>query len=191
MLNRYFVLLILFILSSYGEEHPSILLHPIFHPYYSCTEHWAKQLQELGDALGTDCHIQKLETIDGRSWLRSYRGDGHQNEDWYTWQQPVMSPISGVVSAVNINPVTNTPGIMGKGMASYLLIEGKNEIKVLVGHLDSISVKKGDVVTEGEIIGVVGNNGYSRHPHIHLGAFRQNTPLQIRFDQNRMIPKEF
>lgn len=188
----FFVALMILLLGpNYGDEIGSVLLHPIFHPFYTCTEHWAKQFQGLGDALGTDCHIQKFETKNGRSWLRSYKGEGLTNEDWYTWHQPVMSPITGIVSAVNINPLTNTPGVMGQGAATYIVIDGEDNLKIMLAHLDQISVEKGSTVTAGEVIGTVGNNGYSRHPHIHIGAFKNSSPMQIRFDQSRMLPPQF
>ncbi|RCW42433.1 M23 family metallopeptidase [Paenibacillus prosopidis] len=49
-----------------------------------------------------------------------------------------------------------------------------------------LSVKEGDNVKAGDIVAKVGNNGYSRHPHIHVGAWKGNIPLQIRFDLKSM-----
>jgi len=37
---------------------------------------------------------------------------------------------------------------------------------------------------EGQVIAQVGNNGRSHHPHIHVGAYKDTEPLQIRFDQH-------
>jgi murein DD-endopeptidase MepM/ murein hydrolase activator NlpD len=53
---------------------------------------------------------------------------------------------------------------------------------VLYGHVDGIEVKPGDAVVAGQRIAKVGNNGYSWYPHIHVGAWKDDTPLQIRFD---------
>ena len=49
-----------------------------------------------------------------------------------------------------------------------------------------LSVKEGDTVKAGDIVAKVGNNGFSRNPHIHVGAWKGNTPLQIRFDLKTM-----
>ena len=44
----------------------------------------------------------------------------------------------------------------------------------------------GCMCTSGQVVAKVGNNGYSRHPHIHIGAWKGNEPLQIRFDLRAM-----
>ena len=57
---------------------------------------------------------------------------------------------------------------------------------MLIAHVKDVRVAEGDSVVAGEIVASVGNNGYSRQPHVHIGAWRGETALQIRFDQTRM-----
>ena len=41
-----------------------VIAHPIFEESYTCNEHWDGQFKYLGDALGSDCVVQKLiETL--------------------------------------------------------------------------------------------------------------------------------
>ena len=61
---------------------------------------------------------------------------------------------------------------MGTGMASFVIIARADGLSVLVAHLDEPTVGVGASVTAGQTIGLVGNNGQSRHPHIHIGAWR-------------------
>ena len=174
--------------NSWASEAEAALLHPLFdEPYVTCTEHWAGQLPELGDALGADCFVERLETIEGRTWLRRYANRGLQNEDWYSWQEPVLAPITGTVQKININSVMNPPGIMGNGPASYLIITDKTGLSVVIAHLTRIRVKVGEEVSAGQSIGHVGNNGQSRQPHIHVGAWRGEASLQVRFDLTKPI----
>ncbi|MBR5926780.1 MAG: M23 family metallopeptidase [Firmicutes bacterium] len=56
-----------------------------------------------------------------------------------------------------------------------VVIEHGGGLKTYYYHLDSISVKPGDMVKQGDIIGKVGTTGYSTGPHLHfevrLGAY--------------------
>ncbi|MCO5144143.1 MAG: peptidoglycan DD-metalloendopeptidase family protein [Oligoflexia bacterium] len=164
----------------------AILLHPIYDSPYSCAEHWDGQFDRVGDALGTDCLIGKIAEENGRTWFRNYIESGGKNEDWYGWHQNVLSPVDGTVVKVNVNQTVNIPGMIGTGIASFIVLKAKNGTMVLLAHIDSAKVKAGDVVKAGEAIARVGNNGQARSPHIHIGAWRGNTPLQIRFDQTKM-----
>jgi hypothetical protein len=38
------------------------------------------------------------------------------------------------------------------------------------------------MIEGGEMVARIGNNGMARHPHVHIGAWRAETPLQVRFD---------
>ncbi|PIP89037.1 MAG: hypothetical protein COW01_15745 [Bdellovibrionales bacterium CG12_big_fil_rev_8_21_14_0_65_38_15] len=182
---KYFII---FLALSCSHLNPidSAIIHPVFDSQYVCSEHYAGQLKELGDALGTDCIYQSFVEQDGRKWLRAYKNEGHKNQDWFGWQKNVLSPISGEVVRINLNEVVNKPGIMGKGMASFVMLKGDDGLFVLLAHLQNIKVSKGDKVEAGEVLGLVGNNGQSWHPHIHIGAWKDNKPLQIRFDQEAM-----
>lgn len=56
-----------------------------------------------------------------------------------------------------------------------VVIEHGGGLKTYYYHLDSIDVKAGDIVRQGDIIGKVGTTGYSTGPHLHfelrLGAY--------------------
>lgn len=185
VVNSLFVFFLFFQITAQAEIE-SVLLYPIFDQYYVCAEHWDGQLQEMGDSLGTDCFVQKFSTVKGRSWLRSYKNDGHKNEDWFSWKQNVLAPIDGKVVKINENKVVNKPGAMGKGMATWIIIKREDGLMVILAHLDSCSVKVGDLVKAGQVIALVGNNGQSRHPHIHIGAWKEKAAFQIRFDQTKI-----
>lgn len=181
------------VLLAYGfclcahAETPSpieaVVAPPIFHEMFACTEHYAGQLKGLGDDLGTDCMVMELVEEDDRTWLRSYRGDGRRNEDWFGWQADVLSPCDCTVGKIDINPVTNSPGQMGHPPASWVMLVRDDGVHFMLAHVESMQVKVGDKVKAQQVIAKVGNNGYARAPHIHVGAWRDSTPLQIRWDQ--------
>lgn len=161
---------------------PSVTAHPIFKQPYSCTEHWLGNLKGEGDALGTDCVIQQMVEVKGRTWMRSHKGDGSRNTDWYGWGKEVLSPCTCEVVDAQEHPSPNKPGIMGKPPAGMVKLKRDDGVFFLLGHVTSLTVKAGDKVESGQVVGRVGNNGYSRHPHIHMGAWKDKEPLQIRFD---------
>jgi hypothetical protein len=178
---------ILFALLAAAAPEPGVVLaHPPFAGYYHCGEHYAGQLKYRGDALGTDCMVAELVTEDGRTWSRTHRGDGRQNDDWYGWNVELLSPCACTVVKLHLNPVTNEPGILGKPPASHVVLERADGTRFLLAHIQQPSVRVGDEIKAGEPIARVGNNGYGRMPHVHIGAWRGETPLQIRWDQREM-----
>jgi Peptidase family M23 len=163
--------------------------HPLFATGYSCSEHAAGELPYLGDDLGQDCIPEEFVNKDGAAFMRMYATDGLKNEDWYGWNKPVLSPCECSVARVRINPVTNTPGHTGKPPASAIELLTPDGTHVVVAHVQAVMVKEGDKIKAGQPVAHVGNNGFSRIPHIHIGAWRGQDALQIRWDQ-KGIPIE-
>ena len=164
-----------------------VTIHPIFTAHYSCSEHWEGQLPHPGDALGADCIVYGGMAADGKSgFMRAFKTDGSTNEDWYGWGETVLAPFDATVEKININPVVNKPGQLGKPPASFVVFKHADGTMVLLAHVADVTIKEGDTVKAGQPFAKVGNNGYGRAPHIHVGAFRGKTPLQIRFDLRAM-----
>lgn len=168
--------------KSSGDRPDHALAHRIFDEYYACGEHREGELEYLGDALGSDCVIHVLEEIDGRTLARAYRHSGKKNEDWYGWQRNVLSPCDCEVTRININRTVNLPGELGEPPATFVVLKRNDGVHFLLAHLDKPNVETGTRVRAGQTLGRVGNNGYGRNPHIHIGAWHGETPLQIRFD---------
>ncbi len=162
------------------------LAHPVFKDAFTCSEHAAGELPYLGDDLGTDCVVEQFVNQGGRAFMRMYATDGLKNEDWFGWKRPVLSPCDCVIVSVRINPVTNEPGKTGKPPASSIELKTADGISVVLAHIQEPTVKEGDRVSAGQPVAVVGNNGFARNPHIHIGAWRGRDALQIRWDQKHI-----
>jgi len=63
-----------------------------------------------------------------------------------------------------------------------VIIEHENGYETLFGHLSSISVKEGDLVKVGDVIGKAGSTGRSTGTHLHY---------EISKDGKRVNPKNF
>ena len=55
---------------------------------------------------------------------------------------------------------------------NYVIITHERGYQSLYGHLSAIYVKRGQYVTQGTVIGAVGNTGYSTGPHLHLSIYK-------------------
>ncbi len=53
------------------------------------------------------------------------------------------------------------------GYGSYVVIEHSDGVQTLYAHMSKTIAKVGDVVTQGETIGLVGSTGRSTGPHVH------------------------
>ena len=92
----------------------------------------------------------------------------------------LAGPTSGEIMGDNIYAAmdgTVITAVKSRGTTGYgtyvIISHGYNErykgtISTLYAHCDSISVKVGDKVKQGQIIGTVGNTGASTGPHLHF-----------------------
>ena len=169
-----------------GDIH-EVKLAPVYATDFMCSEHADGQIPYAGDALGSDCMI--VGGVDGESGFSTpYRTDGKTNADWYGWHADVLAPTDGTVAGLLVKDVDNVPGTMGRPPAAMIQIRRDDGIIVTIAHVTAIAVKRGDRVKAGQVIAKVGNNGYARAPHLHIGAWREatNEPLQIRWDLRAM-----
>lgn len=159
----------------------AVEIAPLFYQRFVCTEHVNGELSDLGDALGSDCLVVG-GVGSSNGFLRFYKTNGAKNEDWYGWHVEVHAPFDGVVIEVESNRVTNTPGMPGQPPPGYIKFKRADGVVVVYAHLDDIRVHTGDHVKAGQVIALDGNNGSAKNPHVHVGAYRDKKPLQIRWD---------
>lgn len=163
---------------GYNHKIQSVKIHPIFKEYFVSSEHYDGEYKYLGDQLGRDFRISKKGS--------SFISDGSRNEHYHVWEKNVLAPFDGVVQKVRINDKVNEPGKLGDSPASVIVFKRADSVKVIYAHVRNILVQKGQTVKAGEIVAQVGNNGMSTGPHIHVGAWLGDRPLQIQVDLKAM-----
>ncbi|MBQ7115503.1 MAG: peptidoglycan DD-metalloendopeptidase family protein [Clostridia bacterium] len=57
----------------------------------------------------------------------------------------------------------------GGGYGLYVVIDHGEGVKTYYAHMSSVHVSVGDYVTQGTVIGLAGNTGYSFGAHLHFG----------------------
>lgn len=63
------------------------------------------------------------------------------------------------------------------GYGNYVLIQHANGLQTAYGHLNSISVVKGQQVSRGQQIGLIGSTGQSSGPHLHFEVIRNGVKV--------------
>lgn len=79
-----------------------------------------------------------------------------------------------------------------RGYGNTITIDHGYGYSTFYAHIKDISVKKGQKVTRGQIIGTVGNTGKSTAPHLHYEVRRNNRTVNpIYYFFNDLSPEEF
>ncbi len=105
----------------------------------------------------------------------THEGDGSRLADYYCWNRRIMAPAAGVViAAKNSHRDNPRPGgwldiFQRDPRGNFVTIDHGGEYSVLA-HLreGSVTVRPGDRVSAGEVIGRCGNSGNSTEPHLHF-----------------------
>lgn len=164
-----------------------LVIHPLTAEPLVCSEHARGESMDphLGNALGSDCLVVGTVEREGRGQLLSfYEGEGLENDDYFGWREPLLAPFDGVVASVRPPAEPNRPGVLPEDPEEGGRIEFRrhDDARVIYVHVREIAVQEGDSISAGDVVARLGNNGSSRAPHVHIGAWRDQTPLQIRFN---------
>ena len=96
---------------------------------------------------------------------RLYVSGTHNGTDFRaTDGTKVMAVFSGTVTAIGNTDLKKSCYSYGK----WILIKHPNGLSSLYAHLSSQSVRAGESVSKGDIIGYSGRTGYVTGPHLHL-----------------------
>ena len=105
---------------------------------------------------------------------REVKGRELTNDDFYAFATEVVAPAPGVVIELADDVEDNAHGQWNYySIGNYVKIDHGDGIVSGLYHLlkGSIVVKVGEVVERGQILGLVGNSGYTDAPHLHYGLF--------------------
>ena len=75
---------------------------------------------------------------------------------------PILAAMSGRVTTTGINRV----------YGNYVIIDHGNGYQTLYAHMSKIIASKGQWVSQGTRIGLVGSTGYSTGPHLHFTVYK-------------------
>jgi murein DD-endopeptidase MepM/ murein hydrolase activator NlpD len=85
---------------------------------------------------------------------------------------PVGTPVYGTGDGVVVEA-----GYAFNGYGNQVVIDHGFGYKSRYAHLHKVSVKEGQSVKRGELVGTLGNSGRSTGPHLHYEVLLHNNPL--------------
>ena len=90
---------------------------------------------------------------------------------------PVHAPADGIVRLALPNSFFN---------GNLVIVDHGYQLMTIYAHLNDMSVKVGDKVSQGDILGHIGTTGRSTGPHLHWGLYWRNMAL----DPMLLVKKE-
>lgn len=107
---------------------------------------------------------------------------------WYGWDKDPFTGARRFHNGIDIGVDMWTPvqaameGYVAdtgyaSGLGNYVLLSHHAGWASLYGHLQSVSVKRGQRVSVGTRIGYSGNTGYSTGPHLHFSVFKNGRAI--------------
>lgn len=92
---------------------------------------------------------------------------------------PIRAPLAGTVRATGNTDLV--PGCSSWG--KWTLIDHANGFSTLYAHQSVIGVQPGQKVNTGEVIGYVGNTGFSTGPHVHFTVYAKDGVNVRKFNE--------
>lgn len=108
-------------------------------------------------------------------------------EDYGCYGTPVLAPVAARVHHAVDGEPDEVPGVGTNTEApfgNHVVLKLETETYLILAHLqrDSVLVRPGDEVSEGQPIGLCGNSGNTSEPHIHIHHQRQDpTEFPVNF----------
>ncbi|MGL4982756.1 MAG: M23 family metallopeptidase [Treponemataceae bacterium] len=95
---------------------------------------------------------QNIHPITGQWYI-------HKGMDFSTWRSgdPIITTANGQVVTVGYDT----------GLGKYVIVKHKHGFYTRYAHMNAIHVEKGQFLSQGDILGTVGNTGISTGPHLH------------------------
>ena len=134
---------------------------------------------------------------------KPYKGDYHDKNNFFSFKKEIICPCDGVVFDL-VDLYDDTKIVDGRKTicdvddirGNYILIKHENNEYSLICHIlkDSFKVKIGDMVSEGDVLALVGNSGNTMGPHIHYQVqngydYRSSCGVPITFKNVKIINK--
>jgi hypothetical protein len=111
-------------------------------------------------------------------------------EDYPVFNKEIIAPADGIIIQVVNGAIDVLPGERDRsvGVGNAIVIDHQNGEYSLICHFkyNSIKVKVGNTIKQGDILGLCGNTGNTTQPHIHFNL--QDGP---KMHSSNALPAQF
>ncbi|MEY3297798.1 MAG: hypothetical protein RLZZ597_1058 [Cyanobacteriota bacterium] len=104
-----------------------------------------------------------------------FGGRSHELHEGIDFAGPVGQPIVATADGVVVKADYD------RGYGNHIKIDHGYQYETLYAHLSQMTVKLGDSVQRGDVIGYLGNTGRSSGPHLHYGIYRNGRAMNPRY----------
>ncbi|NWJ49686.1 MAG: peptidoglycan DD-metalloendopeptidase family protein [Bacteroidetes bacterium] len=133
---------------------------------------WGGDTKELNYHVESEAQKNAFDFLIIDKSGKTYKTDGKTNEDFYAFGKEIIAPCDGEIVLVVDGVKDNIPSEMNLfdvGGNTVILKTGNNEYLVFCHFKhQSIKVKEGQKVVQGQLLGLCGNTGHSSEAHLHF-----------------------
>ncbi len=141
-----------------------------------------KDLQAQGHQREKKEGLSLIRPVDG-GWVSSEYGNRwHPLLGGYRWHGGIDIAVGTGKPIKSAEDGTVLLAAKDAGYGLYVIVDHGGGISTLYAHASKLLVKKGDVVTRGQTIALVGTTGVSTGPHLHF---------EVRIDGKRDNPRNW
>lgn len=138
---------------------------------------WGGDTKEQNYHVESPAQQHAFDLVITDSTGKTHRNKGAANTDYYAFGKALYAPAGGAVVLVVDGVPDNTPGTLNPIYVpgNTVIIQTDNNEYLVLAHFkqQSITVRQGQKVKAGQLLGLCGNSGNSSEPHLHFHV--QNT----------------
>jgi len=140
-------------------------------------------------------YIPTIQPIENKDLTHAAAGFGRRMHPIYRTKRfhdgmDFSAPVGTPVRATGNGTVTETKSAGAQGIR--VVIDHGYGFKTVYAHLDKFTVKQGQKVIRGDIIGKVGSTGMSTAPHLHYEVHKNGMPVNpINYFFSELTPAAF
>lgn len=133
---------------------------------------WARFSDRMKQAIGTLENLRGVRAqVEQQAGVEQAVLEEKLEADYYCFGRKVIAPSAGPVVSVENGVDDNVPGAMNPGqpMGNHVIIDNDNGEFFFSAHFKkgSVTVRPGDALKAGDLLGLTGNSGNSSEPHVH------------------------